>query len=384
MADSSQRKGKPSRWNCPEGKVSRPAIGWRQRGGYRSADATAYYSARGGRRVARDGPDVCRHDPRVLPDLLKTEVPRFGGAPRRATRALRQTALQVERPEGLPRGLPLIPSSTTDIRLETPLFAMARERDIMYDNAPKTRGFRAFGKQRLGPMTRWRSQVRALYRPLCTPLAAVASGVVVVTESALTQATDKTPRFGRVVRRSSRTTTIAASVYKREYKRSRYRFSVIRACRLQAFGLRLDIQRQRRQCVQGAGHVQQFWIGVDVGGQGRRAVPHGGLCCSQRHAATAQVRPEGMPHGVNIDGPAALVALGNARRRQVTIQDAHQARRDVKQRRSRRQSQRHRLADPQAADRGNTSALADVPLAGLLCSCAKESPQWLPTSVGGW
>ncbi|HZT83462.1 MAG TPA: hypothetical protein VFA26_24745 [Gemmataceae bacterium] len=97
------------------------------------------------------------------------------------------------------------------------------------------------------------------------------------------------------------------------------------ACRPGSFPVGLSgVEGQGRQGVEGAAHVEQLRVGVHVHRQVQRRVPHGGLCNPRRHPAFAQVRAESVPQGVNVEGPAAVVALRDAGKAQVAVEDLHQ------------------------------------------------------------
>ncbi|MEX2213227.1 MAG: hypothetical protein WD768_03815 [Phycisphaeraceae bacterium] len=50
---------------------------------------------------------------------------------------------------------------------------------------------------------------------------------------------------------------------------------------------------------------------------------------TRHHAAFAQVRAEGVSHGMNVDGAFAVVTLGDAGDFQVPIEDAYQTSRHI-------------------------------------------------------
>jgi hypothetical protein len=84
-------------------------------------------------------------------------------------------------------------------------------------------------------------------------------------------------------------------------------------------GFRVD--RQRRQRVQRAGHIEQLRVRVHVGGQLRVAVPHGSLRRPQRDTALAQMGPERVPQRMHVNGSSPLIPLRNPREKKVAIQD---------------------------------------------------------------
>jgi hypothetical protein len=118
----------------------------------------------------------------------------------------------------------------------------------------------------------------------------------------------------------------------------------------------VGMKGEHRERVEGAPHVQQLRVGVDVHRQLNVAVPHGGLRRPGGNPALAKQRPEGVPQGVNVQGPAAVVALvddplaahlhpaGDAGRNQVAIQNLHQPARHVEKRGLRGQPGRDRGA----------------------------------------
>ena len=103
------------------------------------------------------------------------------------------------------------------------------------------------------------------------------------------------------------------------------------------------LDSQRGQCVNRAGHVEELGVGVDVGGQFGLGVAHRGLGGAERHARGAEVRAEGDTKGVNIHDAVSFVALGDTGHGQIAVEDAREARRNVKQRRGGGQAHRNRL-----------------------------------------
>jgi hypothetical protein len=61
-------------------------------------------------------------------------------------------------------------------------------------------------------------------------------------------------------------------------------------------------------------------------------VPHGGLCCARRDGVFAEVRAEGMPQSVQVDGATAFIALWDVGRGQVAVEDLHEVLRHGEQR----------------------------------------------------
>jgi hypothetical protein len=86
----------------------------------------------------------------------------------------------------------------------------------------------------------------------------------------------------------------------------------VRSRRLHALALRRIVERQHREYVERPGHVEQLRVGVRVHRQVQRAMSHRGLSRPRRDSALAQVRAERVPQAVNVERPAALVALVDA------------------------------------------------------------------------
>src|SRR5262245_47311592 len=127
---------------------------------------------------------------------------------------------------------------------------------------------------------------------------------------------------------------IVRSWCERWCKRSR-RLAVC-ARRLDGFPFGLPpSQRQRRQRVEGAAHVEQGGVGVDVHGQVDLAVPHGGLGGSRGNTALAHQAAERVPQGVYVEGPASLVSLRNGSQFEVAVEDLAQLVRYLEGRRTR-------------------------------------------------
>jgi len=87
-------------------------------------------------------------------------------------------------------------------------------------------------------------------------------------------------------------------------------------------------------------------------------VAHGGLSGPRGDVALAEQRAERVPHGVDVDGPAAGVLLRDVGKPEVAVQDPDQPSRDDKQRRIGRQDLGRWLAAPKGL------ALRDVKLLG--------------------
>src|SRR5262249_5222469 len=87
----------------------------------------------------------------------------------------------------------------------------------------------------------------------------------------------------------------------------------------------IALKRQRRQSVEGTPHVEQLRVRVNAHRQLDVAVTHRGLRRPRGNPPLAEQRPEGSPQGVDIEGRAALVALGDAGKLQVAVKDALQA-----------------------------------------------------------
>ena len=75
-------------------------------------------------------------------------------------------------------------------------------------------------------------------------------------------------------------------------------------------------------------------------------MPKGGLRRSRPHPSLAQVRGEGVPQGVNVEGSAPVVNLGDAGKPQVAVEDLDQFLRHDEERRIKRQSCRDRPTGP--------------------------------------
>ncbi|HKI36282.1 MAG TPA: hypothetical protein VKA46_30775 [Gemmataceae bacterium] len=105
-------------------------------------------------------------------------------------------------------------------------------------------------------------------------------------------------------------------------------------------------QRQQRQRVEGAPHVEQGRVGVHVHGQVDLAVTHRGLSGPRHHPALAEQRPEGVTQGVNVEGPAAVVALRDAGELQVAVENLAELVRHVEERGIGRKPGRDRGAGP--------------------------------------
>jgi hypothetical protein len=73
-------------------------------------------------------------------------------------------------------------------------------------------------------------------------------------------------------------------------------------------------------------------------------VPHRRLGGPRSNPSFADQRPERVPQGANVQGPAPVIILGNAREAQVTVEDLAQLVRHVEQRGSGRQPDRDRGA----------------------------------------
>jgi hypothetical protein len=98
------------------------------------------------------------------------------------------------------------------------------------------------------------------------------------------------------------------SRYKPWYKRSRR--LIVRPRRPDGFPFgTVPFQGEWRERVEGAPHVEQLRIGVDVHRKLDVAVTHGRLRRPRGNAALTQQGPEGVPQGVNVEGSAAFVAL---------------------------------------------------------------------------
>jgi hypothetical protein len=82
---------------------------------------------------------------------------------------------------------------------------------------------------------------------------------------------------------------------------------------------RIGIQGQGGQRVEGAGHVQQPRVGIDIHRQVDGRMPHGGLRRPRSNAPFAQERTEAMPQRVYVDGPPAVIALGDTGCGQVAV-----------------------------------------------------------------
>ncbi len=87
-------------------------------------------------------------------------------------------------------------------------------------------------------------------------------------------------------------------------------------------GVGSGVERQARERVQSALHVQELRIGIDVRGEARVGMPHGGLGGAERHPAPAQERSEGRAEGVNVEGAAPLVSLGDPGGVQVAVEES--------------------------------------------------------------
>ncbi|HEV3338729.1 MAG TPA: hypothetical protein VG125_00180 [Pirellulales bacterium] len=92
------------------------------------------------------------------------------------------------------------------------------------------------------------------------------------------------------------------------------------------------VEGQRRQSVEGAGHVQHLGVGVDVHRQVDLGVPHGGLRRARRNPALGKQTAERVPHGVYVDRPPPFIPLGDAGQLQVAVEHLDQLFRHVKQR----------------------------------------------------
>jgi hypothetical protein len=88
-------------------------------------------------------------------------------------------------------------------------------------------------------------------------------------------------------------------------------------------------QRQGRQGIEGASHIEKGRVGINAHGEVNLAVPHGSLCRPWRNPALAQQRSEGVPQGVNVEDSPPVIALGNAGKAKVPIENLAQLVRNV-------------------------------------------------------
>lgn len=82
----------------------------------------------------------------------------------------------------------------------------------------------------------------------------------------------------------------------------------------------MAIEWQRRQGVEGAGHIEHPRIGVDIHRQVDRRMPKGRLRRSWGNSARREQRPERVPQGVNVECVAAVIPFRNASDRKITIE----------------------------------------------------------------
>ena len=94
-------------------------------------------------------------------------------------------------------------------------------------------------------------------------------------------------------------------------------------------------------------NVEKLRIGVDVRREARVGMPHRGLSRPQGHAPFAQEGAEGCAKCMHVERPAALVALGDAGRSQVAVEDVDQTGRNVEDEGIGGQPRRDRLAPAQ-------------------------------------
>jgi hypothetical protein len=92
--------------------------------------------------------------------------------------------------------------------------------------------------------------------------------------------------------------------------------------------------------------VQELRIGVDVGGQARVAVPHGGLGRAERDAPAAEQGAEGGPESVDVECSPSLIPLGDTSRIQVAVEDPDESGGDGEEERVAWEAGRDGLAEP--------------------------------------
>ena len=96
-------------------------------------------------------------------------------------------------------------------------------------------------------------------------------------------------------------------------------------CSLIFFSVRVRAERQRWQGIQRPLHVQQLRVGVGRHGQRDVGVTHRRLSGSRSNAPLAQQCSERMAQSVNVNRPTAFVALRDASRNQISVEDTDQA-----------------------------------------------------------
>ncbi|MGA7498612.1 MAG: hypothetical protein WBX00_17935 [Isosphaeraceae bacterium] len=112
-------------------------------------------------------------------------------------------------------------------------------------------------------------------------------------------------------------------------------------------GVGVLAQGQRRKSIKSPVDIEKAGVGVDVGGQARVRVSHGGLSGSQGHSAPAQECAKGRSKCMHVERPAPVVSLLDLGGFQVAVEDADQSAWHLEDRGITGQPRRNRLAPVQ-------------------------------------